>query len=184
MMNDGIDDLSAAMAGNREAFARLYDRHGGMVLSLCRHKLSLSEAEDATQETFLRAYRQLDHLKNPSAFRAWLYGIARRVAAERCRSSNRRMKHETRAVMRQVDTNNDSKTTGHRIDQAEQLERLSEALDQLPDNERLAVHLYYLDPNPVGVACSVSGLSRSGFYKLLARARKHLASYMREVQTP
>ncbi|MHC4798889.1 MAG: RNA polymerase sigma factor, partial [Planctomycetota bacterium] len=56
------------------------------------------------------------------------------------------------------------------------------ALDSLSDNERLAIHLYYIDTNPQQAAAAVLGLSRSGFYKLLARARGHLARLMREVE--
>ena len=41
--------------------------------------------------------------------------------------------------------------------------------------ERLAIHLYYLDADPVGAATSALGLSRSGYYKLLSRAHGRLA---------
>jgi RNA polymerase sigma-70 factor (ECF subfamily) len=64
------------------------------------------------------------------------------------------------------------------MDQREQLDLLSEALEQLPDDERLAVHLYYLDADPVTAASACLGVSRSGFYKLLARARERLADLM------
>lgn len=63
-------------------------------------------------------------------------------------------------------------------DQREQLERLSEAMEQLPDDERLAVHLYYLEADPVTAASECLGVSRSGFYKLLTRARERLAELM------
>lgn len=66
----------------------------------------------------------------------------------------------------------------------EALTRLDAALEALPDDERLAVHLYYLDPDPIRAASESLGLSRSGFYKLLARAREHLARLMPEANTP
>jgi RNA polymerase sigma-70 factor (ECF subfamily) len=56
-------------------------------------------------------------------------------------------------------------------------------MDQLPERERLAIHLYYLEADPVTAAASALGLSRGGFYKLLARARQQLAVLMREVQS-
>lgn len=68
------------------------------------------------------------------------------------------------------------------VSRSESLERLTEAIDRLPEQERLAVHLFYLDPDPVRAAREALGLSRSGFYKLLARAREHLAHSMREVR--
>ncbi len=65
---------------------------------------------------------------------------------------------------------------------AENLDRLTEALDQLEDRERLAIHLYYLEADPVKAAKSALGLSRSGYYKLLARARENLAALLGERQ--
>lgn len=62
----------------------------------------------------------------------------------------------------------------------ERLGRLGEALAELDEDERLAIHLYYLDRDPVAAARSALGLSRSAFYKLLARARERLAIRMRE----
>jgi RNA polymerase sigma factor (sigma-70 family) len=62
---------------------------------------------------------------------------------------------------------------------AEQLDRLGAALDQLDDRERLAIHLYYLEADPVQAAASALGLSRSGYYKLLGRAREQLAALMK-----
>lgn len=60
----------------------------------------------------------------------------------------------------------------------EALQRLGAALESLPDEERLAIHLYYLDPDPVRAAQECLRVSRSGFYKLLARARTRLARLM------
>lgn len=64
------------------------------------------------------------------------------------------------------------------VEHAEALDRLTSALDELPDEERLAIHLYYLEPDPVAAAGASLGLSRSGFYKLLARAKTHLGTLM------
>ena len=69
-------------------------------------------------------------------------------------------------------------------DRHEQLAQLSKALDQLPDRERLALHLYYLETDPVAAATSALGLSRSAYYKLLARAREQLAGIFQGAQQP
>ena len=101
-MSDDASDLAALRAGQRDAFARLYDRHAGVVISLCRRFANLTEAEDAMQETFLRAYRRLHQLKSPDGFRSWLYAIARRVCSERRRSTERRNRHEGVAAKMQA----------------------------------------------------------------------------------
>lgn len=182
MMSDDGSDLTAALAGDREAFARLYDRHAAVVLSLCRRGCSQAEAEDACQETFLRAYSRLDQVRDPAGLRPWLYAIARRVCSDRRRSAERRGRHEEQAGMNLLASPPETPSPPRAVEQAEQLTRLTAALDRLPDDERLAIHIYYLEPDPPEVASAALNLSRSGFYKLLTRARERLARLMREVQ--
>ncbi len=177
---EDADDLAAARAGDDAAFGRLYGRHAPVVLSLCR-KRSMAEAEDAAQETFIRAHKLLHKVKSAEALRPWLFGIARRVCSERTRSARRRARHEERFAVSRAAAHTAPGTAagepqpGAAAAHAEQLELLGDALQQLDDRERLAIHLYYLEADPVGAATSALGLSRSGYYKLLSRARGRLA---------
>jgi RNA polymerase sigma-70 factor (ECF subfamily) len=180
MMSDDASDVSAASAGDPEAFARLYRRHAPVVMALCRACSSMAEAEDATQEVFLRAMRRLDQLENPAGLRPWLYAIARRVCAERRRSNQRRNRHETQAIMQRVEDAPMSSSVPEQVERGEQLDRLTLALDALPEEERLAIHLYYLEPDPVTAGFEALGVSRSHFYRLVHRGRERLASLMRE----
>ncbi len=181
-----------ACRSGEEAFARLYDRHAPVVRALCRVQLrSEEEADDALQETFIRAYRKLDMVQDAEGVRSWLYAIARLVCAERRRSARRRNHHEQRArnlaertgVVNAAPHQPDMAEAvagfpAAQADRAEQLDRLSRALEQLPDDERLALHLYYLESDPIAAASECLGVSRSGFYKLLTRGRERLASLM------
>ncbi len=177
---DEAADLIAAQASDQDAFARLYDRHAAVVLSLCR-RLSLAEAEDAAQETFIRAYRLLHKVESADKLRPWLYGIARRVCSEHTRALRRRRHHEDQAMLtRTAERKAHATSPGESLEQAEQLQRLDGAIDQLDDRQRLAIHLYYLESDPIQAAQSALGLSRSGYYKLLAKARERLGELMRE----
>ncbi len=180
MMSEDAGDLTAAVAGDQDALARLFRRHAGVVLALCRRGGSLAEAEDAMQETFLRAYRKLSQLRNPGHFAPWLYAIARRVCSEKRRSAQRRKRHEA-VVAGPVEPAEEPLHVAQ-LEQDEQLARLSVALDGLGERERLAIHLYYLEPDPAQSAYAAMGLSRSGFHKLLARARHVLEVQMREAK--
>lgn len=200
-MGDDAADLSAALSGGpagEAAFARLYDRHAPVVLALCRQHLpgrNPAEHDDALQETFIRAWRKLETFAashgaaaGGAGLRPWLYGIARHVCSERRRAAGRRLRHEERAAMNHVREKQaradgagalDGQAHPH-AERAEKLRRLDEALERLPERERLAIHLYYLDADPVAAAESALGLSRSGFYKLLTRAKEQLAGLMSE----
>ncbi len=176
------NDLSAARAGDHAAFARIYDAYAPLVASVCRRRY-LADPDDALQETFLRAYRRLDDVDGPEKLAAWLCAIARHVCSERVRSATRRQRHEEHAMSQPATMPRPPATPPDDADRREDLDRLTAALDQLGDDERLAIHLHYIEPDPVRAAKESLGLSRSGFYKLLARARQHLAANMREAQS-
>lgn len=166
----------ARVSASHAAFARIYDRHAPVVRAVCFHLLrDTSESDDALQETFIRAHRMLDRVEDPDRLRTWLYAIARNVCAERRRAGERRARHERGAS---ASARSPSETPLERAERGEMLEGVNRAMESLPEDERLALHMYYLDPDPVSAARDALGVSRSGFYKLLTRARERLAGLL------
>jgi RNA polymerase sigma-70 factor (TIGR02960 family) len=85
------DTVLAALAGDEQAFAVLVEQHRRALHVHCYRMLaSFHEAEDAVQETFLRAWRNRDSFDGGSLFRAWLYRIATNVCLDQLRRSTRR----------------------------------------------------------------------------------------------
>ena len=83
--------LAAARGGERWALARLYDEHQEAIHALCARLLGRAEdAEDATQTTFVRAFRALPGFRADSAIKTWLY----RIAVNECLALLRRRRHE------------------------------------------------------------------------------------------
>ena len=71
-------------AGDRDAFAAIYDRYAGAVLDLCTAVLrDPDEAAEATLDSFLRAARELVNLRDRSRLRLWLLAVARHEATAR-----------------------------------------------------------------------------------------------------
>lgn len=88
---DGEDvDLDRARAGDRAAFGRLVRRHQRRVYAATLHILgNHSDADDATQEAFVRAYRGLASFDGRADFFTWLYRIAVNTALNALRSGRR-----------------------------------------------------------------------------------------------
>jgi RNA polymerase sigma-70 factor (ECF subfamily) len=89
-MADEDPDLDQARRGDREAFGRLVRRHQRRVYAATLHILgNHSDADDATQEAFVRAYRGLATFDGRADFFTWLYRIAVNTALNALRSGKR-----------------------------------------------------------------------------------------------
>jgi RNA polymerase sigma-70 factor (ECF subfamily) len=85
------ETVAAAVAGDQSAFAALSERHRRELHVHCYRMLaSFDEAEDAVQETFLRAWRGRDRFDGSTFFRSWLYRIATNVCLDMVRERSRR----------------------------------------------------------------------------------------------
>jgi RNA polymerase sigma-70 factor (ECF subfamily) len=85
-----IELIKDILAGHKEAYAELVRQYQGRVISLCASLLpQSSQAEDAAQEAFLKAYKALGSFKGTSSFSTWLYRIAVNHCKDIQRKSNR-----------------------------------------------------------------------------------------------
>jgi len=69
-------DVGRAAAGDQDAFERLYRGHVGRVYSLAVRMAGPGEADDLTQEVFIRAWNKLDTFKGEAQFGTWLHRLA------------------------------------------------------------------------------------------------------------
>ncbi len=159
--------------GDREAFGHLYDQYAGLVRSVCFEATGdIVDAQDLAQEVFLIAFRQLDQLSDPGHFGGWIVGIAR-LSGREWRRTRHRDRHEwagdaTEEIAEPEQLNHD-----------DQWSDLKSALAGLSEDERLGIHLFYLEEQPAELARQLLNLSLSGFYRLLDRAREKLAQRLR-----
>ena len=95
--SEPVDDalVAAAVAGDENAFAAVTERHRRELHVHCYRMLaSFDEAEDAVQETFLRAWRYRESFAGDARFRAWLY----RIATNTCLDMLRRRKNRLSSI--------------------------------------------------------------------------------------
>lgn len=163
--------VRGTLAGDRAAFAELYDRKARLIRAICYDATrDLHAAADLTQEVFLRAFARLGTLRETDKFAVWLIGITRQVLHEWHRGRVRRMQ-----------STDDPQHSLTHIPAAlpfaaprDELADLRDAIAKLPAAERLALHAFYLEEQDLDRAQASTGLSRSGLYKVLSRARRRL----------
>jgi RNA polymerase sigma-70 factor (ECF subfamily) len=172
-MSDTAELVVRARDGDQVAFGALYDRHARLVRAICYDATAhMASAEDLTQEVFLKAYQRLSQLREADRFLPWLCEIARRAGNDWRRRPRREVGFP--------DEWSGDEPAAQREDP--QIAELRDAIRQLPEDERMALHLFYLEEQPVVVARELLGLSQSGFYKVLERARNHAGSILRRNQ--
>ncbi len=152
------------------AFAALIDRHGAMVLRVCRAILrNHHDAQDAFQATFLVLAQRARSLWVRDSLGPWLHGVACRVSACSKRAANRRRQIERRAA--EAGTINAS-TRGD--DHDDWISILYEELGRLPDKYRATIVLCDLEGFTYEAAASQMGLPIGTVKSRLARGRDRL----------
>lgn len=165
--------VAETLAGHIEAFGCLYDRYARLVRAVVRKRaIDESTMHDLAQECFMRAYRGLGQLREPEKFGPWLVTMARQVASE-CGRRRRRDRHHF--VGTHVWDTDETPDHVRLREDAEEWQVVLDELSRLPDDERLAIHAFFLDEHDARQTAELLGLSRSGVYGLLARACGRLA---------
>jgi RNA polymerase sigma factor (sigma-70 family) len=139
--------LGRFVAGRDEgAFATLVSRHGPMVLGVCRRVLGAeSDAEDASQATFLVLVRRAGMLREAESLGPWLHGVARRVASRARADRARRRAQEEKAAIGRDEARPGGPGVGSQAETRELRAMLDEEIDRLPEKYRRPVVLCYLE---------------------------------------
>jgi RNA polymerase sigma-70 factor (ECF subfamily) len=134
-----------------------------------------AEAEDLTQETFLRAYRRRDSLRDEGAQTAWLYRIATHVSLDRLHQYARRAPKETETDLDQVDVAEpDTPSLQQEIEQDEMSECVQSYLNRLSDSYRAAILLHDMHELTAPEIAQLLGVSVDTIKIRLHRARNKL----------
>jgi RNA polymerase sigma factor (sigma-70 family) len=155
-----------------DAATTLYEKYSGQILGYCLHQLgSREEAEDAVQTTFMNAFRGLKRGVVPEVESAWLFKIAHNVCLSRRRSSWRRGRVEAPnnfEVLQEI-------VPGREQVVADELIRLQDVLEEMPENQRRAILLREWQGLTYREISTELGLSQAAVETLIFRARRALA---------
>jgi RNA polymerase sigma-70 factor (ECF subfamily) len=167
--------VDRARGGDAAAFELLVRRHTDAVWRLARSSLGDAHAaEDATQETFLKAYRSLGSFRGDAAVRTWLLSICHRT----CLDVHRRAGAATQVVS--LDEARHART---RADSIELRLTIDHTVSRLPDNERIAFTLVDMLGHSSEDAAAVVGVPASTMRSRVGRARRQVIEAIRDDET-
>lgn len=172
--HDDRNHIESVRQGNLASYSYLVDKYKNMAFSIAMKILAnVQDAEDAAQESFVKAYMQLSSFEGKSKFSTWLYTIVYRTAVSKLQ--------QPRMVMQSIDHElEESYNYEHSpapleaMQSHERARYVKEAIDRLPRMEALVVTLYYLNDSPIEEIEQITGLSNSNVKVKLFRARKIL----------
>lgn len=168
--------VDRAKAGDRRAFEELVRRYRPRILALTLHLTGVeSDAEDVTQEVFIKAYRALDSFEGRSQFFTWVYRMAvnRSLNAKRDKKRRREDCMEDPRIARAVRVDARG-NPGRAAELRETYSRLLYALDRLPAEMRASVVLVTLQGFNHAEAGVIQGCSTGTVAWRIHEARKRL----------
>ncbi len=187
--NDDATLVSQAAAGDREAFESLVVRYSSKVFGLCFSLLgNHADAEDASQEAFLKAFRAIATYRDQASFSTWLYRITRNACIDLVRQRSRRptvsidaeIEEEDGAVGIQVV--DDAPLQDETAASNWSAEKVRAAIGTLPEGFRTVILLRDIEGLSYQEVARVLGVREGTVKSRLARARAALLKVLKRME--
>lgn len=174
-MPDEDELIARARRGDREAFADLYQRYLPMIYAYVRARVfDDHDAEDLTEQVFLRAYQSLDRYRGRGwPYSAFLYRVARNLLVDHIRRSRSTLPVEAAEALPDATPSADET-----LIRGEERRRLRQALERLPADYQEVIRLRLLLSLPTATAAAWMGRNQGAVRVLLYRAMRALRREM------
>lgn len=183
LMNSAEDLIARVRRGDDEAFRLIFERYARPIISFIYDMVGeRGLAEELTQETFVRAYKNIHALRDETKLSTWLFGIAKNVARESLRSRralDRNVNLDDQDVMELRDK---SLTPDGQLLDKELSRTISCALAQLDEDKRLVFTLKVLQQQSYEQIAVITGFSvpklKTDLHRARAEMRRLLGVYL------
>ncbi|MCO6359622.1 RNA polymerase sigma-70 factor (ECF subfamily) [Roseivirga pacifica] len=174
--------IAKVKQGDMVAFNALIDEYKAMAFTLSLRLLKNREdAEEATQDAFVKAYKNIGQFEGKSKFSTWLYTIVYHTAL----TQMRKRKLETTDISNELIENSgafsESGKEWQRLQRVERSNYIQQALDRLLEDDQVAITLFYLNENSLAEISEITGWEMSNVKVRLHRARKRLLGALEQL---
>lgn len=186
MDEEDLTIIKEVLNGNTESFARIIDKYKDDVFTLAvRMTGDTAEAEDISQETFIKAYKKLKSFNPRWKFKNWLYTIATNLARDKLRkkkfafSSLDHMTTTEEGEELSQEPSNDSYDPKNILIEKEQKERIIRAVNSLPEKYHRVIVLRYMENLSYEEISQIMKCPLGTVKTLLFRAQKMLSEKLK-----
>ena len=178
-MNSDISDIeiiTAVLRGEKESYGELVNRHKDFVFTIAYRILNEREdAEEVAQEAFIKAYQALSSFKKESLFSTWLYRIVFNTAISY--KKRRKETHPIEIVKHEIYKSEYQSV----LEMEDKRKYIQEAIKRLVPLDAAVITLFYLKEMSLEDVALTTGLNISNVKVRLHRARKRLATEMKNI---
>lgn len=172
--------IDKVIQGDANSFAFLVEKYKDMVFSLAmKVTRNREEAEEVSQDTFIKAFKSIQKFKGDSKFSTWLYKIAYNNCMDRVKKVAK--KYNTDSIDEVIENRiQATENTMQTIERKERAELMNACLLELPEDERTIIWLFYYEELSLKEIIEVTSLSKANLKVKLHRARKKLLAIVQE----
>ncbi len=164
--------MARVAAGSAEAYRELSSMYLGAVVNYCNRLLrNQADAEEITQEAFVRLWKAAPNWQPKATAKTWLFTVAHNLCVDRLRSMGRNDELQDEAASESV-------RPSRRLDQLKLATAVRGALEQLPERQRQAMLLSHYEGMTNAEVGQVLGVGVEAVESLLSRARRTLRTLL------
>ena len=172
------------IGGDTQAFAVLVDRYKDLVFTLAiRMMKNREEAEEVSQDTFIKVYKALPKFKGDSKLSTWVYKVAYNTCLDRIKKNKNRFNEITINFF----TEYKLKTVGNALDaleEKEQQQTIHDCLQQLASKDSFLLSLFYFEELSLEEISKIVDMEANTVKVNIHRARKRLAILLKQKLEP
>lgn len=173
--------INRVLNGDTNAYAFLVKKYERMAYTVALKIMpNAADAEDTTQESFIKAFKNIHSFKKDSKFSTWLYTIVYRTAVYNLRK-NQIPTIQINEDITQAYSLEDEDVLEQELNEQLVAKKVRMAIDSLPRMESLLITLFYINDNSIAEIMQITGLSASNIKVKLYRARKKMKGQLLKV---
>ena len=167
------DLISGLQNKDFKTFEKIVQEYQSLVVNLCKNMTGNKEdAEDLAQEIFIKVWEKAEKFRGDSSLKTWIYRIAINSSLNYTRKQN--FKTFFQSIESVFDLGSREKDPSQALEGAEKINMVSQAIRQLPENQRIALTLRTYKDHSYAEIGEIMDISISSVESLIFRAKRNL----------